>query len=155
MTPAQQSALEALAGRALTADEIATIGPSVDARRDDLIEAALNAGRTKYAETRKVEIGVIGAYAAGPVAADALLAKLEAYAEAGQSLSRLVGRALKAMATEPGLNLGDTSTHAMLDALVASSVITASEAENLKAIARVPDPLPRDAISRALNKATS
>ena len=153
MTPAQQSALEVLIGRALTADEIATIGPSVDARRDDLIEAALNAGRTKYAEARKVEIGVIGAYAAGPVAADALLVKLEAYADAGQPLSRLVGRALRAMAVEPGLNLGDPSTHAMLDALVASSVITASEAENLKAIARVPDPIPRDTISRALNKA--
>ena len=155
MTPAQQVALEALAGRALTADEIATIGPSVDARRDDLIEAALNAGRTKYAETRKVEIGVIGAYAAGPVAADALLAKLEGYAEAAQPLSRLVGRALKAMAVEPGLNLGDPSTHAMLSALVAQSVITADEAEGLMAIARVPDPIPRDAISRALNKATS
>lgn len=153
MTPAQQSALEALAGRTLTADDITALGPMVDARRDDLIEAHLNTGRVKYVETRKVEIGVIGAYAAGPVAADALLAKLEAYADAGQSLSRLVGRAMRAMQTEPGLNLGDPSTHAMLDALVASAVIAAPEAAGLKAIAHVPDPIPRDAISRALNKA--
>ena len=155
MTPAQQVALEALAGRALTADEASQIDAMTAAGSIGTIAAMLSAGRTTYATTRKVEIGLIGSHPGGPVAADALLAKLEAYAEAGQPLSRLVGRALKAMAVEPGLNLGDPSTHAMLSALVAQSVITADEAEGLMDIARVPDPLPRDAISRALNKATS
>lgn len=129
MTPAQQSALEVLAGRSLSADDIAALGPMVDARRDDLIEAHLSAGRVKYVETRKVEIGVIGAYAAGPVAADALLAKLEAYADAGQPLSRLVTRSLRALKVEPGLNLGDPATRAMLAELAAGGVITAAEAD--------------------------
>lgn len=155
MTPVQQAALEALAGRALTADEATQIDAWLPTRRDDLITDLLSAGRTKYVEARKVEIGIIGAYPGGPLEADALLAKLEAHAAAGQPLSRLVGRALKAMAVEPGLNLGDTATHSMLDALVAADVITADEAEGIKSIARVDDPIPRDTVSRALNKAAS
>lgn len=153
MNQSQQSALEALIGRVLTAGEVTAITPWVDARRDDMIEAVLNAGRTRYAETRKVEIGVIGAYPGGPLEADALLAKLEAHADAGLPLSRLVGRALRAMAVEPGLNFGDPATHGMLDALAAAGVITSAEAANLKSIASVPDPISRDVISRALNKA--
>lgn len=102
MTPSQQAALESVAGRELTTDEATQIDAWLPTRRDDLITDLLSAGRTKYVEARKVEIGIIGAYPGGPLEADALLAKLEAHAAAGQPLSRLVGRALKAMAVEPG-----------------------------------------------------
>lgn len=155
MTPAQQSALETLVGRSLTADEVASLSTWVPQRRDDLITDLLNTGRVKYAEKRLVEIAVVGAYPGGPVAADALLAKLEAHAAASAPLSRLVGRALKAMAVEPGLNLGDPATHTMLDALVSASVITAEESAALKFVALVPDPLSRESVSRALNKVTA
>lgn len=46
MTPAQQSALEALAGRALTADQIVQIDALLPARNDVAIAAALSTGRT-------------------------------------------------------------------------------------------------------------
>jgi hypothetical protein len=154
MTP--QDALAALVGRALTDAEVAQIdGHLTDplGRRDDLIAALLSTGRTKYATTRKVAIGVVGAYPGGPIEADALLGKLETYADAAGPLSRLVGRAMAALSADPGLDLGDPSTHAMLAALVQYGVITADEAGALKSIASAVDPITPQQVSDALNKA--
>lgn len=153
---AQHDALAALVGRALTDDEAAQVaGHLIDpaGRRDDSIAALLSAGRTKYVTTRKVAIGVVGAYPGGPIAADAVLGKLEAYAQSGAALSRLVGRAMGALSAEPGLDLGDPATHAMLGALVQSAVIEQSEAAALMSIASVSDPLTTQQVSDALNKA--
>ena len=152
----QQDALTALVGRALTDAEAAQIDGHLNdrlGRRDDLIAALLSTGRTKYEPTRKVAIGVVGAYPGGPIEADALLGKLEAYAAANGPLSRLVGRAMTALGAEPGLDLGDPSTHAMLGALVQSGVIEQAEADNLMSIARTADPLAVQQVSDALNKA--
>ena len=153
---AQHDALAALVGRALTDSEVAQIdGHLTDplGRRDDLIAAMLSTGRTKYVTTRKVAIGVVGAYPGGPLEADILLDKLEAYALAQSTLSRLVGRAMAALAAEPGLDLGDPSTHAMLGALAQAGVITADEAAALKSIASVADQISTQQVSDALNKA--
>lgn len=153
---AQHDALAALVGRALTEGEAAQIdGHLTDplGRRDDLIAALLSTGRTKYVTTRKVAIGVVGAYPGGPIEADALLGKLEAYADAAGPLSRLVGRAMAALSAEPGLDLGDQSTHAMLGALVQSGVIEQAEAGHLMSIARTADTLTTQQVSDALNKA--
>lgn len=152
---AQHDALASLVGRTLTDAEVALIdGHLTDSlgRRDDLIATLLSAGRTKVEATRKVAIGVVGAYSGGPIEADALLGKLEAYADAAGPLSRLVGRAMAALSAEPGLDLGDPSTHAMLGALVQYGVITQAEAGNLIGIARSADPLTTQQVSAALNK---
>lgn len=153
---AKHAALVALVGRALTDAEVVLIdGHLTDplGRRDDLIAALLSTGRTQYVTTRKVAIGVVGAYPGGPIEADALLGKLETYAAAAGPLSRLVGRAMAALSAEPGLDLGDPSTHAMLDALVQSGVIEQAEAAHLMSIARTADALTTQQVSDALNKA--
>lgn len=153
---AKHDALAALVGRALTDAEVAQIdGHLADplGRRDDLIAALLSTGRTKYVTTRKVAIGVVGAYPGGPLEADILLDKLEAYALAQRTLSRLVGRAMAALSAEPGLDLGDPSTHAMLGALVQYGVIEQAEAAALMSIARTADALTTQQVSDALNKA--
>lgn len=150
------AALSALLGRPLTDIESAQAAAHIAdplGRRDDLIAALLSTGRTKYEPTRKVAIGVVGAYPGGPIEADALLGKLEAYAEAAGPFSRLVGRAMTALGAEPGLDLGDPSTHAMLGALVQSGVIEQAEADNLMSIARTADALTVQQVSDALNKA--
>lgn len=52
MSPQQQAALEALAGRALTEAEAAQIAAHIDAnRRDDLVAAVLSVGRTRTVPT--------------------------------------------------------------------------------------------------------
>ena len=56
------------------------------------------------------------------------------------------------MRTEPGLNLGDPSLHAMLN-LLAPSVLSVQQVDHIKAMARVADPLAVRDVSRALNVA--
>jgi hypothetical protein len=152
----QHEALAALIGRALADFEVEQIDGHLSdplGRRDDLIAALLSIARIKYVTTRKVAINVVGAYPGGPLEADALLGKLEAYADAARPLSRLVGRAMTALSAEPGLDLGDPSTHVMLDALVRSGVIEQHEAGQLMSIARMHDALSTQQVSDALNKA--
>lgn len=154
MTPAQQAALEGVVGRVLTPGEVEQLDQLLDPdnRNDVQIAEILSADRFAYRDTRKVAIGIIGAYPLGPIAADEVLGKLEAHAAADLPLARLVGRALKALDAEPGLNLGDPATQAMLDALV-PGVITADEAAALKSISRSADPVDVSDVSRALNLA--
>ena len=108
------------------------------------IAAKVNAARagTKVPVSRLTsERGLLELYADGPIAADAVLAKLEAYAGAGQLMSRLVGRALKFLADPAGLDLGAVATRAMLDQLAAGGVLTSDEATKLKSIAEKDKPL--------------
>ena len=58
MTPAQQAALEALAGRALTGAEITAIDPLLPERNDVAIAAILSAGRTRI-ESKQIGRGTI------------------------------------------------------------------------------------------------
>ena len=57
MTPAQQAALVAVAGRALTAEELSTIEPLLawDNRQDVQIAEVINAGRPTVLRSLKVE----------------------------------------------------------------------------------------------------
>lgn len=52
MTPAQQSALAGLVGRALTAVEVSAIEPHLETRDDVAIAAHLSAGRVKHGPTQ-------------------------------------------------------------------------------------------------------
>lgn len=153
MNTQEQQALEALAGRSLTAAEVTQIDGHLPARRDDLIAALLSAGRTKLQSHFASERGILDRYPGGPIAADALLAKLEVFSAAGQPLSRLVGRALKFLAQPEGLDLGAGATQAMLAQLAAGGVISAEERDGLRAMATVADPITTNQVSDALNKA--
>ena len=154
MTPAQRAALEALVGREITADEAAQLDTLLDPdnRNDVSIAALLSVGRWRYADTRRMEVGFVGSYPGGPIEGDAVLGTLERHAESQAPTARIVGRALRAMRVEPGLNLGDPSLHAMLD-LLAPAVLSVQQVDDIKAMARVPHPVVVREVSRALNVA--
>jgi hypothetical protein len=150
MTPQQQTALEALVGRALTAEEVAEITPMVQFRMLQAIANVLSVGRTKVASHFASERGILERFPGGPVAADALLAKLEAYAEAAQPLSRITGRAIRFLRQPEGLDIGSPATQAMLGAITQAGVITADEFAGLRAMALRPDPITDGQVATAL-----
>lgn len=84
------------------------------------------------------ERGLLAQYADGPVAADAVISKLEAFAQTPHALASVVRRALKFLGTPEGIDLGSAATHAMLDALQADSVLTADEVAKIKALSLQP-----------------
>ena len=117
------------------------------------IAGALSVGRTRVQSRIISERGVMSHYAGGPLAADALLVKLEAFAASGAPGSGPVKRALKFLGSEAGLDIGDPAMRSQLDALAAGGVITTAEADDLKALALVPDPIPHEAVTAAIRGA--
>jgi hypothetical protein len=105
------------------------------------IAAALSQGRTTVQPRRMSEAGVLERYPGGPVAADAVLAKLEGFAASAHPLAGVVRRALRFLAQAEGLDIGASATRTMLDALAAGGAITADECASLKGLAAVPDPV--------------
>lgn len=114
------------------------------------IADALSVGRTRIASHFASERGILERYPHGPVAADALIAKLEVFAAAGQPLSRLVGRALKFLAQPEGLDLGSPATQGMLTQLALGGVIDEQERAGLAAMATATDPVHHSAVSAAI-----
>ena len=104
-----------------------------------LIATILSAGRTKMASLLISERGILERYAAGPLAADTVLTKLEAFSATAHPMASIVKRAMKFLAQPEGLDVGSPATQSLIDALAAGGVITADEATNLKNIAAVPD----------------
>lgn len=150
MTPQQQTALEALVGRALTAEEVAELTPMVQFRTLQAIANVLSVGRTKVVSHFASERGILERFPGGPVAADALLAKLEAFAEAAQPLSRITGRAIRFLRQPEGLDIGSPATQAMLGAITQEAVITPEEFAGLRAMATRPDPITDGQVAAAL-----
>lgn len=150
MAPQQQAALEALAGRALTAPEVQAIDAHIAAGSLEAIAALLSAGRVRVASHFASERGVLERYPGGPIAADALLAKLEAFALAGHPMSSIVKRALKFLAQSDGLDLGSATTQALLQQLAAGGVITEEERQGLRHITLQADPIHWHAVRTAL-----
>lgn len=151
MTPEQQTALEALLGRTLTAEEVATVTPLVRQRDDTQLARRLSAGRTMVAEAYVSERGILDRWPTGPVAADAFLVKLETFAASAHPLASVVSRALRFLQMPEGLNIGSQATLAMLGALATAGAISKTEADNVAALGRVADPLTVAAVSAALN----
>ena len=83
--------------------------------------------------TMMTERGVLAHYVDGPVAADAVMTKLDTYASGSQSLSSVVKRAMRLLGND-GIDMGSAATRSMLDALQADGVITADECTKLKAL---------------------
>lgn len=141
MTPEQQTALETVAERPLSADEIASIEPLLADRNDVAIATILSVGRVKLTPT---EIGVGRILATiGLTAGNLLLDALYAITEF---------RHIKPLIEQGRLDIADPLPRAALDGLVGSiEGFTQAHAAALKALAEQPDPIRYNAVSDALN----
>ena len=145
MTPAQQSALEAVAGRALTADEIAAIDPQLPARNDVAIAAVLSVGRVRV-EPKRVGIGTI--LATMRPNGGAFLDALEQLAATDSNVKwtlRLI--------EQSNFDIGLPATREELTAFAAGHPALAANIAALLAVAEISDPIHYNAVSDALNVA--
>ena len=117
------------------------------------IADALSVGRTKTVSHFASERGILARFPLGPLAGDALLAKLELFAQSAHPMARIVGRALKFLARPEGLDIGAATTQGLLDALAAGGAITAEERAGLAQMATVPDPVTHTEVGAALQGA--
>lgn len=128
-------------------------------RRDDLIAAALSVGRTRVVSRMVSARGLAEHVPGGPLAAEGILLKLEgardamlASQDAGtRVMGSLLRRQLGFLAGD-GLDFGSAALRGMLDQFEAQGVLTTAEVDGLKAIALVPDPVPVNAVSDAINE---
>ncbi len=134
---------------AITADP--TLASLALSRNDAEIARLLSVGRTKVSSHFASERGILERFPLGPIAADALLTKLETFAAAGQAMSSIVNRAMKFLAQPEGLDIGATTTQGLLDGLEAGGVITAAERNGLRTMATKADPITSEQVSAALN----
>lgn len=155
MTPEQQTALESLVARALTAEEIAQIDPLLDPdnRNDVAIAGALSVGRTAVVSQFVSERGILERYPHGPVEADALITALEAFGATAHPMASIVRRALKFLAQPEGLDLGSPATQGLIDQLAAGGVLTTTQRDGLRTMATAAAPIDINDLSRALNTA--
>lgn len=117
---------------------------------DQAIADILNVGRMRVAARPLSERAILAEYPDGPVAADAVLVKLETYAAGGHPLSSVLTRALRLLRDPEGLDFGAAATRSMLDALAAANAITTAEADSLKALALHPETITAADVSRAV-----
>jgi len=156
MTPAQQTALEAVAGRALTPGEIVAIDALLPVRNDVQIAAILSAGRVTLTPHEIGERGILDVL--GPVAGDAFLSALESITGADQLPAPLqpfygaIRRGVAWLKTN-GLDIGSPTTRALLDSLANFGIVDGTAVTAIKARAEQPDPIHYNAISDALNVA--
>lgn len=146
MTPAQQTALEGLVGRSLTAEEVTAIDAHLPNRRDDLIAQVLSAGRVRAVKTN----GGIGTVleTLGPLDGAAVLDGLEAI-KAGNAAVKWAWFLIE----RGELDFGSPATRGMIDQLVAGGALPAAAGAALKAVAEVPNPITVGQVSDALNVA--
>jgi hypothetical protein len=172
MTPAQQTALQALVGRALTAGEVKQVDLLLPDRNDVAIAALLSIGRTRLVEHM---IGARGVRTALPIVQAVEFLALLRDTAAANSIPEWLETLLTVMRVpaeqhfayfdtmacahdwlqqEAGIDLGAATTRAMLDMIAASdpSHFGASVAI-LKQLAERADPIPFTEVSRVLNVA--
>lgn len=148
MTPAQQAALEALAGRALTTAEQDLAG----ARYDGALAASLSAGRTTVGSYWLTDRGLVTdlTTATGTTAmSDSVLAKLDAAAAASRSVQAVANRLYS---DARGVDFGNEALRAWI-AGATPSLFTVAEREALLALAVQSAPISTDAVSAILNGA--
>jgi len=150
MTPAQQSALESVAGRALTALDIAAIDPLLVNRQDVQIAAVLTAGQPRRRVSITVEDVFNALYASGDYVT------LKQAQMAGNPLAALAfGFLSDAKALGPGrVDLDAAPTVAQLDALQAAGLLSQPGRDALDAAGWTDaEPIHYNRISDALNVA--
>lgn len=143
MTPAQQAALEALAGRALTTDEAAAAAPLVAARNDVALAALVSTGRTRHVPT---EIGVGTVLATIGPGAGAWLDAITAVGEQSRDVYWALTLVHKGM-----LRLDMPATRAQMQALAEAVPALADGINALLGLCIAPDPVSQPAVSAALN----
>lgn len=128
-------------------------------RRDDLIAAALSVGRTRVVSRMVSSRGLAEHVPGGPLAAEAILLKLEGARDAmltsqdagTRVMGSLLRRQLGFLAGD-GLDFGSAALRGMLDQFALQGVLTSEEVGGLKAIAEVADPVSLSQVSNALNE---
>lgn len=105
------------------------------------IAASMSTGRKRTASHFASERGILERYAGGPIAADALLTKLDSFGATAHPMASIVRRALKFLAQPDGLDVGSPATQGLLDALAAGGVLTADEVSGIKSMALIDDPV--------------
>lgn len=143
MTPQQQAALEGVAGRPLSAVEIAQIDPLLPTRNDVAIAAVLGAGRVRVV-SRMINVGSV-LDVLGPNDGAAVLDALEAMKSAVPAV-----RWAFVLLERNELDVGLASTRGQIDALT-GVVFSPTQAAAIKALAEQPDPIAVSAVSDALN----
>lgn len=143
MTPAQQSALESVAGRAVTPDKLVAIDALLPARDDMQIAAILSAGRMRTMPTM-IGIGTILAVMA-PAGGDFLNA-LETMGASDAN----VKWALR-LIEQSNFDVGHPVTRAQLQEFADAQPALAPAITALLAVAEQPDPINFNTISDALN----
>lgn len=113
------------------------------------LAAALSLNRTKVVSHFASERGILDRYPLGPVAADALMGKLEAFATTQHPLAGVVRRAVKFLGTPEGIDLGSNGVQTMLSALT-PDVLTTVERDGLRSMATVPVALTPSEVQAAL-----
>lgn len=151
MTPAQQAALEALAGRPIGAGEVLL----AQARADGDLAAAISVGRSRLHPRLVSERGVLEAL--GPIEGDVVLTALESITSADvlpESARPYYGAIRRGVAwlKGDGLDMGSPTTRQMLDLLAAVGLVGAASAATLKALGTTPDPVSADQVSAILNR---
>lgn len=143
MTPAQHAALEALAGRTLSASEIVALDGLLPQRNDVQIAAILSAGRVN-AVSKSIGIGTILAVMAPN--GGAFLDALETLAASDNN----VKWALK-LIEQSNFDIGMAVTRQQLSAFADANPALAANIAALLAVAEQPDPINFNAVSDALN----
>lgn len=157
MSPQQQSALEALAGRALTQAEVEQITPLVEAGSTQAIADILSVGRTQVVSRMTSARGLAEHLPGGPLAAETILLRLEGARdsmlassdEQQRVLGSLLRRQLGFLAGD-GLDFGSGALRGMLDQFGALGILTTQEVAGLKAIAVRPAPITHAQVGAAL-----
>lgn len=150
MTPAQQSALEALCGRALTPTDIAAIDALLPARQDVQIAAVLTAGQPHRELSLPVEDVFDVLFASGDYVT------LKQAQLAGNALAVMAfGMLSDAKSIGPGkVNLKSPVTAGMLDQLQAADLLSQAGREALAERSVVTaEPIHYNRVSDALNVA--
>lgn len=130
----------ALRAAILARDDCAAL---VTAKDCQAIAEIISVGRTRFAP-RFIGVGSVMS-ALGAIAGATVLKRIQ-----GQVASNPVVEFAWMLLDRGALDVGDAETHAQFDLLAAGGLMTAAEAEKLKALGRVPDPYTPADIAAAL-----
>lgn len=169
MTPGQQTALESLVGRSLTASEITSINQQLVDRHDAEIANILSVGRVKHVTREITERGIraaLGVVPASrfirllkdaststsvPVWLENTLSALAIPADQHQDYADAFASAYGWLRQEAGLDIGSAATRAMLDVIAASDPVQFGAAViAIKALAETSNPISANEVSKAL-----
>ena len=149
MTPAQQSALEAVAGRTLTAQEYVDIDSLLPGRNDVAIAAILSTGRTRI-ESKQIGRGTILAVMApmGGLFIGTLrdIGDIRPRTMDSANVAEVVG-----LIDRGEFDVGMEASRAQLQIFAAANVDMAPGIAALLAVAEVANPIHYNTVSDALN----